>query len=415
MTSSTDTQSTPLTPTGTSPRSPWLGVASLTVVLFALVTSEFLPASLLSPIAADLGVSAGLAGQAVSATAIMGAIAAPTIGVLFPRLDRRTLMLALVALAVISNIVVALAPSYPVLLVARLLLGVAVAGFWSVSLALVAHLVSPARLGRGMTVVNIGVSAAMIVAVPVGTYLGAALGWRTVFLLAAAASLVAFVLVVFWLRSAPASPGAGGGSLIATLRSRLVLYGLVGVAFAASGHFAAFTYIRPALERTDGVDATGLATFLIAFGVTGLVGNLLAGPIADRRLAPVVLFSPGLIAVGAIVLAVGGQNVTTALIGVALWGLGFGALPTSVQTWVARSAPRHLDAIGGLIVTVFQLAIALGAGVGGALVDGVNVQAALIVGGIAAAVGGVLLASRTRSLARLDEIGEPQQPVDQAA
>lgn len=414
MTSSTDTQSTPLTPTGTSPRSPWLGVASLTVVLFALVTSEFLPASLLSPIAADLGVSAGLAGQAVSATAIMGAIAAPTIGVLFPRLDRRTLMLALVALAVISNIVVALAPSYPVLLVARLLLGVAVAGFWSVSLALVAHLVSPARLGRGMTVVNIGVSAAMIVAVPVGTYLGAALGWRTVFLLAAAASLVAFVLVVFWLRSAPASPGAGGRSLIATLRSRLVLYGLVGVAFAASGHFAAFTYIRPALERTDGVDATGLATFLIAFGVTGLVGNLLAGPIADRRLAPVVLFSPGLIAVGAIVLAAGGQNVTTALIGVALWGLGFGALPTSVQTWVARSAPRHLDAIGGLIVTVFQLAIALGAGVGGALVDGVNVQAALIVGGIAAAVGGVLLASRTHSLARLDEIGEPE-PVDQAA
>jgi predicted MFS family arabinose efflux permease len=402
MTLPIDTQSTPVTPSGTSTRSPWWGVVSLTIVLFALVTSEFLPASLLSPIAADLKISPGLAGQAVSVTAIMGAIAAPTIGVIFPRLDRRTLMLGLAALAIISNVVVSLASSYPVLLVARLLLGVAVAGFWSVSLALVAHLVSPARLGRGMTVVNIGVSGAMIVAIPLGTYLGEVLGWRAVFLLAAAASFLALVLVAFWLPSAPAAPGAGGRSLIATLRSPLVIFGLVGVAFAASGHFAAFTYIRPALERTEGLGATALAAFLIAFGVTGLVGNLFAGPIADRRLAPLVLLSTGLVAIGAVVLAVGGANVTTALIGVTLWGLGFGGLPTATQTWVARSAPQHLDAIGGLIVTVFQIAIALGAGVGGALVDGLNVQAALVAGGIASGVGGVLLASRTRSLSRLD-------------
>ena len=166
-------------------------MAALGLGGFVVVTAEFLPASVLSLIAADLGISEGLAGQAVTATAIMGIFAAPTLAALVPTLDRRLLLAALSGLALVSNVVVALTPSFPLLVASRLLLGVAIAGFWSMSLAAVAQLAPPDRLGRAMTAVNMGVSLATVAAVPLGSYVGDALGWRPVFWMAAGAAAVA--------------------------------------------------------------------------------------------------------------------------------------------------------------------------------------------------------------------------------
>jgi predicted MFS family arabinose efflux permease len=392
-----------------TPRSPWWGVASLGVTLFALVTSEFLPASLLPLIATDLGISPGLAGQSVAATAIMGAIAGPAVGVLFPRVGKRRLMLTFAALAVASNLLVAIAPGFIVLLLARLLLGAALAGFWSVAIAIVAQLVTPEHLGRGLTVVNIGVSAATVAAVPLGAYLGELWGWRVVVLLAAGAALVALALVAVWLPGVPATPGAGARALLATVRAPIVIVGLIAIAMVAGGPFAAFTYIRPALARIQGLDAAGLGLLLLAFGVAAFIGNLAGGPLSDSRLRLLVLAFPALIAAATVTIALGGESFSTAVVAVILWGLGFGAMPTALQTWLARAAPDHLDAVGGLLVTVFQLAIAIGAGVGGALVDGLDVRAAFIAGGFAAAIGGIVLAARLRRPAAAIPAGNSPQ------
>ena len=372
-------------------RSPWWGVASLSITVFTLVTSEFLPASMLSRISGGLHVSEGTAGQSVTVTAIAAAIAGPSLAVLLPRLDRRIVMFGLTALGVASNLLVAIAPSLWMLLIARVLLGIAVGGFWAMSLMIVAALVSPERLGRAMTVVNVGVSVATVAAVPLGAYLGEIWGWRGVFVLTAVAGVAALAVEVLWLPSVPPPGAPGGRALLATLRSRLVLLGLLAIALIAGGHFAGFTYIRPAAALVHGLTPSALALLLVVYGATGFVGNLVSGPLADRRLRVLVLVVPVLLGAAMVLWATLGSSIPSAFAAAALWGLGFGALPTTIQTWMARVEPERLEAIGGLAVAMFQVAIALGAVVGGVLVDTIDVQATLLTGGIAAAAGGTLM------------------------
>lgn len=371
-------------------RSGWFGVAAVGVGIFSLVTAEFLPASLLPRIAADMGTTEGVAGQAVTATAVMGALTAPTIALLLPRLDRRLLLGLLTALALASNVIVALAPSYWVLLASRLLLGVAIAGFWAMALAVVARLVPADRLGRGMTIVNLGVSLATVTAVPVGTYLGEAWGWRPVFWLAAGVALVALALVLWWLPSVPPTGAPPLRTLAATARTRTMIIGLLAVGLVAGGHFAAFTYVRPAAERVPTLSPSGLAVLLTVFGLAALVGNLVSGPVADRRLRLGILLAPVLIGVSTSMFALLADSYLWVAIAVGLWGLAFGGVPTLILTWIARAEPDRLEPAGSLVTAMFQVAIAAGAVVGGVLLDAFDVQVALLVAGVAAAVGGVL-------------------------
>jgi DHA1 family purine ribonucleoside efflux pump-like MFS transporter len=377
------------------PRSPWFAVAAVGIGIYALVTSEFLPASLLTRIAAGMGTTEGAAGQTVTATAVMGALTAPTIALVVPRLDRRWLLAVLTGLAVVSNALFAVAPSYWLLLVSRVLLGVSIAGFWAMALAVVARLVPSERLGRAMTIVNLGVSVATVTAVPLGTYLGEAWGWRPVFWLAAAVALVALVLQLRWMPPVPPAGAPPLRTLGQVLRTRTMIIGLSAVGLVAGGHFAAFTYVRPAAERVPGITAAQLALLLTVYGAAALVGNLLSGPLADRRLRLAILAAPVLIGVATVMFALAGSYpwVITA---VALWGLAFGGVPTLVLTWIARVEPDRLEPAGSLTTGMFQVAIALGAAVGGALLDAFDVRAALIVAGAAAAVGGVLFVSARR-------------------
>ncbi|WP_114558424.1 MFS transporter [Desertihabitans aurantiacus] len=369
----------------------WRGVASLSVTVFALVISEFLPASLLTRMAADLDVTVGVAGQSVAITAIVAAIAGLTIPVLLPRVDRRALLITLAALAVLSNLFVAVAPSYPVLLTARVLLGVAIGGFWSLAISATARMVPPARLGLGMTVVNIGVSLATVAAIPVGTLLGESLGWRWVFALTAGVALVAILVQVVALPSIRSTGTTGFRPLLTTLRSRLICIGLFSMALMGAGHFAGFTYIRPAATEVGGLAPDQLAALLLIYGVGIVAGNLGAGPVADQRMRLAVLLFPAVLGASMILFALGGVSSGVLFVVAGLWGVGFGALPTTISTWLARAEPTRLESVGGLQTAVFQLAIALGAFIGGLLVDGAGVQTALLAGGSASLVGAAVM------------------------
>lgn len=142
----------------------WAAVGSLALGVFGLVTAEFLPASLLTAMATDLGISNGAAGQTVTATALVGAVAAPAFPLLTRRLDRKWVMLALSLLLVVSNLMAATATSLPVLLVARVLLGVALGGFWALAGALALRLVPADRFARAMSLILTGVSVAAVCA-----------------------------------------------------------------------------------------------------------------------------------------------------------------------------------------------------------------------------------------------------------
>lgn len=369
----------------------WAGVVSLSVGVFALVTSEFLPASLLSRIAGDLGVSEGVAGQSVSVTAIVAAVSGLILPVLLSRVDRRHLMIALATVAALSNVLVALTPNYPVLLIARVLLGITIGGFWSLAISMTARLVPASRLGLGLTIVNVGVSVATVAAVPAGTLLGELWGWRAVFFVAAGVGVVAIILQVAALPSIRAERSTGFRPLFQTLRSRLILLCLLAMALMGAGHFAGFTYIRPAATSIGGLAPDQLALLLLVYGVGVVSGNLIAGPLADRVLRFAVFVFPLVFGMAMVLFALLGGNTAVVFVAAVLWGAGFGALPVVISTWLARADPERLESVGGLQTAVFQVAIALGAFIGGLLVDGAGVQTALVAGGVAAVAGSVVI------------------------
>ncbi|MCF4123406.1 MFS transporter [Antribacter sp. KLBMP9083] len=363
-------------------------VVTLGLGIFTLVASEFLPASLLSPIAVELGITPGMAGQLVTATAVAGMVAGPGLVAILPPVDRRWVMAGLTALSVASNLLVAVAPSLGLMLVGRALLGVALSGFWALSLAVVAQLVPAAHLGRAMTVVNTGVSLATVAAVPLGTYIGEQIGWRATFWGVAAAGVVTLVLQVVSLPKIGASERSGLRPLVETLSRRVVATGFAALALLVTAHFAAFTYVRPLLDRVDGLGAAGLAGLLAAFGAAAFAGNLAVGATVDRYLRTVLVVVPIMIAGATSVLAVAGEaSVLVVAVAVTAWGLGFGGVPTMVQTWLGRVAPDRLESAGGLTVAVFQISIALGAAAGGILNDVLDVRVAFLAAGVTAAVG----------------------------
>ncbi|MEJ9080472.1 MFS transporter [Gordonia malaquae] len=388
----------------------WASIVVMMATSFVLVVAEFLPPSLLPAMAESLGVSEGNAGQAVTVTAFVGFLTAPTIGILFPRLDRRLLLVGLTSVAAVSNVLVAVSGSMWMLLVARLLLGASIGGFWAMSIAVASRLAQPAHLGRAMMLVNTGTTVATVAGVPLGTYLGEVFDWRAVF--AGAAVLSAVVAVALWrvLPFVEPSAAARVSSLTETLRVPGLSLGLTGHVLTVFGHFAAFTYIRVALERNPDLDATTIAAILVVFGVGGLAGNFAVGMVVDRHLDIARYGVPALIASSIAVVAAAPDNVPLVVAAVAVWGFGFGSWLMVVSTWIGRQAPDRMEAGGGLLVAGFQIAITIGAAVGGALSDTVGITAALWIAVASAVVGGVLFGS-----ARGDVSSPTAAPADPVA
>lgn len=374
----------------------WAGVISLSLGIFAIVMSEFLPASLLPRIADSLNVSEGAAGQTVSITAFAAALSALLISVVLPRADRRRVMIGLTVLAVVSNVIVALAPNLYVLLGARLLVGIALGGFWAMATAMAATLVHADHVGRALTVINAGVSLATVAAVPLGSWLGELWGWRSVFYLAAGVALLALIVQAATLPRVIPTANSSLRALGSVLRSWIVLGGLFAVLLIFGGHFSGFTYIRPASHDMAQIDAGTFAVLLLVFGITNFLGTALAGPLADRSPRLGILLFPGILGVGMLVMHLTGASVVGLFIAAALWGFGFGGVPTTVLSWGARTEPTRLEQVGGVIVAVCNIAIAVGAGFGGILIDTISSSAPLLVGGLAAITGSLILTSLHR-------------------
>ena len=378
----------------------WGAVVSLSLGVFGLVTAEFLPASLLTPLASDLGISEGTAGQAVTATAIVGAIAAPTMAIVTKRIDRRHVMIGLSALLIVSSLLAATAWSLPSLLFARVLLGIALGGFWSMSAAIAMRLVPSDVLPRAMSIILTGVSVATVCAAPVGAYVGEVWGWRSAFIIAAGVGLVTLIVQFATLPKLPPIGIASFGALLDVSKNPMIRVGLLLVILTASGHFAGFTYFRAFLEQVPALGIETISLVLLAFGIGGFFGNLAGGFIAERSLRLAVTLAPLLISIAALALLLAGTSAAIATVAIAAWGFAFGAVPVGVQTWMVRAAPDQAESAGGLMVATFQVAIALGAVFGGVLVDNAGVNSAFIYSAAAALLAAIAVACFGRKHAR---------------
>jgi predicted MFS family arabinose efflux permease len=357
--------------------------------VFGLVTAEFLPASLLTAIASDLGVTEGAAGQTVTATALIGAIAAPSIPLLTRRFDRKHVLIALSLLLVLSNALAATAGSLSVLLAARVMLGVALGGFWSMAAALAMRLVPDHLFARAMSFILTGVSVATVCAAPIGAWMGDMWGWRSAFIAAGGVSVVSLLIQIVTLPALRPRDNPDLRVLAELLTRPGVRVALLAVLLIISGHFAGFTYIRPLMENVTHLSVSAVSAVLLGYGIGGFFGNLAGGYIAGRSERHAIVAAGALIAVLAVSLLLAGTSAAVTAVAVVLWGFAFGAFPVGFQTWIVRVAPDQAEGAGGLLVAAFQIAIASGAIGGGLLVDHVG------------ALGGPMFAAATMTLGTL--------------
>ncbi|MBM1183102.1 MFS transporter [Pseudomonas lundensis] len=374
----------------------WMAVFSLAMGVFGLLTAEYLPASLLTPMAGDLGVSEALAGQAVTVTAVVALFAGLLVPGLTRGLDRRVVLLGFSALMIASNLLVALSSSMTVLLVMRILLGIALGGFWSMAAAVAMRLVPAALLPRALSIIFSGIAVGTVVAVPLGSYLGGLYGWRSAFVAAAAVGLITLVFQWFTLpRMAPRSVVRLRTVLDVLLRPGIAI-GMLGCILAHAGHFALFTYIRPFLESTTGVGTDGLALMLLGFGAANFAGTLLAGWLMQRSLRTTLTLMPALVGIAALALVLLPASLAGQALLVGFWGLAFGGVPVAWSNWVARSVPDQAESAGGMVVASVQSSIAVGAAAGGAMFSFSGITGVFIAGGVLMLLAALLIAARVR-------------------
>lgn len=368
----------------------WPAVASLAMGVFGLVTAEFLPASLLTAMASDLSITEGVAGQTVTATALLGAIAAPSIPLLTRRIDRKHVMVSLTLLLVLSNGLAAIADSLWMLLIARVMLGIALGGFWSMAAALAMRLVPERQFPRAMSLILTGVSVATVCAAPIGAWMGELWGWRSAFIAAGAVSLVTLIGQLAALPSLPPNANPNLRVLGELLTRPGVRMALLAVLLLISGHFAGFTYIRPLMENVAQLSVGAISAILLGYGIGGFFGNFVGGYIAGRSERHAIVFGGTLIAVLAASLLLAGHSSIVTAVAIVLWGFAFGAFPVGFQIWIVRAAPDQAEGAGGLLVAAFQIAIAAGAIGGGVLVDSIGAYGGPIFAVVAMTLGALL-------------------------
>lgn len=354
------------------PAFPLSGLLALSMAGFIAILTETLPAGLLGHIASGLQVSEAMAGQLVTAYALGSLLAAiPLVTLTQGWRRRRVLMLAVLGFGVF-NTVTAVSEHYTLTLVARFMCGVAAGLAWGVIAGYARRMVSVSQQGRAMAVAMIGAPLALSLGVPAGTWLGDLLGWRSTFVLV---SLATLVLMGWVLLSVPDFDGlpAGRRAAIGQVLATPGVSAVLAVIFTwVLAHNVLYTYIVPFLQAGGMAGSTG--PVLLLFGCAALVGIGVVGVLIDRHLRRLVLGSLVGFGVASVLLGLATGAPLLVYFSVALWGLSFGGAGTLLQTASADAAGEGADVAQSMIVTVWNLAIAVAGLVGGVLLSHWGVQ-----------------------------------------
>lgn len=398
--------STPPASAATATRHAWLAVSAIALAIFSVVTTEMLPIGLLTPIAHTLNTSTGTAGLMVSLPALLAAVFAPLVVIASGGIDRRRILCGLLVLLALANIASALTTSMGGMLAARVLVGFCMGGIWAVAGGLAARLVPGDRVGLATSLIFGGVAAASVFGAPLSALIGEITGWRWAFAgMALFSTLVLILHVVF----VPALPAAGSATLrqFATqLGNRQLQLGLLLTVMLVTGHFMAFTFVRPLLLSVSGFEPRWLGALLFGYGIAGIAGNFLVGIVAARHTtATLTAIALGLLLTPLLLLSIGGSPFGGGMV-LLLWGLAYGGVSVGLMTWMMKAAPQATEVATALYVGIFNAGIALGAWAGGRMVDGAGLSANLwLATGFAAAA--VLLLVAARLTARAEVFSDP--------
>ena len=397
-------------------RKPWPAVFSIAVSSFSLVSAEFLPVGLLNAMAADLGISVGTAGLLVAASGLLAAISAPALTILAGQRDRRQVLLALSLLLTLSNLLSMTATGLPAMLAARVLLGIAVGGFWSLGASTANRLAPAGSEARATSVVYAGISVGIVLGVPLGTLIGQELGWRNAFAAASVVSALAYAVQYVSLPTVTQATRISARQLFRLAARPAIMQALLITVLAKGTQFAT-TYVEPYLSDVTAASGYFITLALLVYGGAGVIGSLLGGMGADRTLRGTLAVVLAAATSALALLCVAGSSSAVALFCLLVWGAAFGALPLCLQLWIMRLAGDELEGGAALFVTCVQSSIAIGSALGGQLVNHYGAARTWRRRGAVPGVAGVRLArhgrarhARPRPPARTDQAGAPSIP-----
>lgn len=346
-----------------------LSILVLAVAAFVIVTTEFLIVGLLPALARDLQIPIALAGQLVTLFAFTVMLFGPPLTVLLSHLDRKRLFIAILLIFAASNALAALAPNVWVLALARVVPALVLPVFWGTASETAAQIVGPARAGQAVSKVYLGISAALLFGIPLGTLAAEAVGWRSSFWGLAALSL-AMAAAMHWIMPALARPQRLRiGAQTRILRDPRFVGNVLLSVVVFTAMFGAYTYLADTLERLAGVAPRDVGWWLMGFGTIGLVGNWLGGRFVDRHPLRVTAAFAAMLAVGMVATALTAGAHGPLMLALAVWGIAHTALFPVCQVRVMAAGASAQALAGTLNVSAANAGIGLGAILGGLTIE----------------------------------------------
>jgi predicted MFS family arabinose efflux permease len=377
-------------------RRSWASVGAVALGAFVIVMTETLPVGLLPQIADGLHVSLGLAGLMVLVPGFSAAVSAPLFFLGAGRFDRRSVILVLGLTVLVSNAVVAVAPNFVLVLIARMFFGATLGAFWTVVSPVGPKLVGPAGGTRAITIIAAGISGGTVVGLPAGQFLGNLLGWRLTFATAAAATLLVVVAQTVILPGIPPDGRTHLRDLVGVVTRRAARFGMAAGALVFIGQFTAWTYITPFLTDRTHLPSDVISLLYVIYGCGGIVGSLVAGSLFKRGVIDSFAGAAMVVAALLVALASAGTSPWPAGLLFVLWGLFWGIVNPGTLVWILDAAPETPEAASAVNVTNLQIALAAGSGLGAILVSSTTLQTVFLTAGFTVLAAAVLAAVARR-------------------
>lgn len=329
------------------------------------------PTAMLSELSAGLGVTIREAGLLITFGAVMLCICSPLMSWLTSRIERRTMLIGVIAVVAICNLASAFATNYTMLLAIRLVMCIAAAPYTPQAAGVVGMLVPPAKRGSSVAYVFLGWTLAAAVGLPMVTFIASRYGWREVYACVGMLSCISLALLVWRIPRGLFGAPVDLSTWSSLARNRLVLLLLTITTLQIAGQFSIFTFMAPLLERLAGAGHDAAASVFAIYGVCGFLGIMTATRIVDQwgALRTSVL-STSLVLAGMSVWTFGAGHLAAMALGVAIWGLGFGAITSMQQVRLITAAPAAGAAAISLNTSMLYVGQAIGSGIGGVLFAG---------------------------------------------
>jgi len=378
-----------------------LALLALAISAFGIGTTEFVPVGLLASIASDLNIGITLAGLIISGYAIGVAVGAPILTALTNRMNRKTLLMALMVVFIGGNLVSAMSTSFELLIVARFITAFSHGVFFSIGATIAVQLVPPHKKASAIALMFTGLTVATVTGVPLGTFIGQAFGWRATFFAVAALGVISIIASFFLTpKDLKQSPPAKFSDMKKLLTNGRLMLGFLITALGYGGTFVAFTYLTPIMQDVTKISPSLISVVLLVYGIAVAIGNAVGGKLANENPAKALFYMFIVHAAVMIIMSFMIPFKVAGLIAIVLMGLlAFMNVP-GLQLYIVQLAekyvPAAVDVASALNIAAFNIGIALGATIGGLVADSIGLVHTPWVGGIMVIIAVILTAISRR-------------------